>query len=140
MPKDPNILLSYINTHLRDSAPVFNNVTSVAVAPGATLVADIRDGGAPIELRGITADPSATGTPGVIDGFAFAEHGTLNLTSATDGASVLPLRLENATGVANIAGWDTERNGRPTARFKVSADPATGTITVSPIGTYVIIR
>ena len=129
-----------INTHLRDSAPVFNNVTSVAVAPGATLVADIRDGGAPIELRGITADPSATGEPGVIDGFAFAEHGTLNLTSATDGASVLPLRLENATGVANIAGWDVEYNGVPTTRFRVSADPAAGTLTVTPTGIRVIVR
>ena len=70
---------------------------SFAVAEGARLVAQ---GAATIP--GLTIDAAGAGT---VEGFAFAENGTLVVKNMPKGGGVLPGTYVNCTGFENIANW-----------------------------------
>lgn len=128
-----------VNTHFRNAAEhVFDRVTSVSVASGATLKADVHDG-VPVVIRGLTVDPAGAGT---IDGFSFAANGTIDVTSYKDIESGRPVTLtfKNATGVENISNWNLTVGGRPDARCSMSFDPATGTFRFFKPGMVILLK
>ena len=114
--------------------------TPVKVAPGATLRADIsanEAAGKPV-LSSITVSSAGNGT---IDGFAFAENGTLNV-ELQPGESMLgniPIAFTNADGFANIARWKLKANGNDFNKVRKLRVSANG-IEIIPPGMSVIFR
>ena len=88
-------------------------VRAVSVAAGAVLRAE---GPATISELEISSEGAGT-----IDGFAFAETGTLNLTGfASFGAiAVLPGTYANATGLANVENWSIDYGDGKAHRCKL---------------------
>lgn len=103
---------------------VLDNVTGVSVAKGASL-----------EVVGTETAPvisnlvvSATGA-GAIDGFAFAENGTISLTD--DPLTERSLRVDwdfsKAANIANLSNWKVLVNGVENKRTLASVDATGGT-------------
>ena len=113
------------------AAGVFANVESVSVASGATL--RTLDG---VTLKGLAVDPAGAGT---IDGFAFAENGTLNVLSGSDSGQTitLPGTYQNVSGLEKISGWNVKLNGNA-SRYR--AQVSGGVIKVLPPGTLILFR
>ena len=110
---------------------VFANVESVSVAAGATL--RTTDG---VTLKGLAVNPAGAGT---IDGFAFANDGTLNVLSGGASGQVitLPGTYLNVSGLDKISGWDVKLNGNA-SRYR--AHVSGGVIKVLPPGTWIYFR
>ena len=127
-----------IDGRLREDVAVFDNVTSVSVAEGATLKADIKDGGA-VTLRGLTVNPSDG--VGTLDGFTFAASGTITL-AATPAGNIATFRhaFLNATGVENLANWTLERADGVSSRIRMSVDAMTGAIRFTRPGVAISIK
>ena len=89
------------------------NVRSVSVSAGATLKTD-----AGVEIRSLKVDSAGAGT---IDGFAFAENGTIDVIDAPRESSFLPGTYENCSGLENIAGWTLKIDGAVNSRCMVRA-------------------
>ena len=91
-----------------------SNVSGVYVAPGATLKAY-----GTVVLPAVTLDSAGMGT---LDGFSFAESGTLNAVGVSGGSQPieLPFEFTNATGVDNIANWGVRINGSVKRGWKIS--------------------
>lgn len=66
--------------------------------------------GEPVVVGGIRCDVSAGG--GVLDGFAFAETGTLEIVTGGADYDELPITFRNATGLENVEGWSLRVDGR----------------------------
>ena len=107
------------------------NVSSISVAAGARLVA--WGGTAPI--KGLSVDANGAGT---IDGFEFAEKGTLNIENLPKGGVRLPGTYLNCTGFGNIAKWALSVDGEESTdvRAIVSGDA----IRIVPAGFTISIR
>ncbi len=86
-------------------------------------------------LANLSVDCSGAGT---IDGFDFAQGGTLNVDGMTGDSAELPITFENAGGVENIAGWTLKVGGSETRRYRHSVSG--GKIKVYKVGMRVIIR
>ena len=87
------------------------NVRSVSVATNATLKTDTE-----VVIRSLKVDVAGAGT---MDGFTFAEDGTLNVIAADVSQSMdLPGTYVNCTGVDNIGRWSLELNGVSSRKFK----------------------
>ena len=114
----------------------FDLVESVSVDAGATLKADCADG-LKLPIKGLTVDP-AKGA-GTIDGFAFAETGTFNLTSLPPGGSKYRFTLRNCTGFENVADWSVRLNGQETGKYEIVVSED-GSVTIVRKGALVIIR
>ena len=104
---------------------------TVSVAPGAVLRAegDVT----------ISALEGSAGGIGTIDGFALAADGTFNLVGVnklTDAVSV-PVGFANVTGTENLSRWRLTVDGNH-ANGHLSY--ANGCITVTPLGTTIILR
>lgn len=108
------------------------NVASVAVAPGAKLVAN--GPVAPIKKLVVDAD----GGMGTIEGFDFAEEGTIEVGSMT-GKSVaaIPAVLLGTDTLANISGWTVVSGGKA-RNWSVSADA--DKITVVKGGSVILVQ
>lgn len=100
-----------IRGHVDIPTPL-QNVRSVSVAAGATLKTD-----AGVEIRSLKVDAADAGT---IDGFTFAENGTIDVTNPPENSSFLPGAYSNCSGLENIGGWALNVNGAPNAKCKVS--------------------
>ena len=78
---------------------------------------------------------------GAIDGFSFAETGTIDIENCETGKSMdLPVAFLNAgDSLANLANWTVKFNGviKPNSKLSVSAG---GTVTVVPTGFIVIVK
>jgi autotransporter-associated beta strand protein len=86
------------------------NVRSISVAAGATLKTETE-----VVISSLKVDVGGAGT---MDGFTFAETGTINvLTDATSQPIELPGTYVNCIGLENVAGWDIEVNGNRTQKF-----------------------
>ena len=87
----------------------------------------------------IHAIEGGAGGIGTIDGFAFAQNGTFNLMGVDrlEDAVSVPVDFVNVTGAENITGWKLTVGGKH-ANGRVSY--ANGSITVSPLGTRIILR
>lgn len=113
--------------------------TPVKVAPGATLRADISATGAagkPV-LNNVTV---ATTGGGTIDGFAFAESGTLNVEGLPEGSGIvfIPVEFANASDLNNVSKWTLLADGVEKTNKRLSVR-STG-ISVVPIGFYIVVR
>jgi len=95
-----------------DMPTPLQNVRSVSVAAGATL--KTYDG---VEISKLKVNSADAGT---IDGFAFAENGTIDVTNPPDSSSFLPGTYVNCSGLENIGGWALKVNGVPNAKCKVN--------------------
>ena len=86
---------------------VLERISSVAVSKGATLVAE----GA-VELRNLTVDADAEGAGvGTVDGFSFAETGTLDVTGEVSAGGALPLVAVNSATFPTVRNWTLTVNG-----------------------------
>ena len=96
-----------------DMPTPFQNVRSVSVAAGATL--KTYDG---VEIGKLKVDSAGAGT---IDGFTFAENGTIDVANPPDDSSFLPGTYVNCSGLENVSGWALKVNGTANAKCKVIA-------------------
>ena len=80
---------------------------------GGTLATD-----APVEVSDLVIDATSGGT---MDGFAFADSGTLAVNGFMSGndATVLPVTFSNCTGLGNVARWSFTLNGAATTNRRV---------------------
>ena len=104
---------------------------TVTVAPGAVLRAegDVT----------ISAIEGGAGGIGTIDCFTLAQNGTFNLTGVnklTDAVSV-PVGFVNVTGAENLSRWNLTVGG---AHANGHLSYANGRITVTPLGTSIVVR
>ena len=110
------------------------NVSAVNVAPGATLKAVGQ-----VALNCLTID-AARGN-GVVDGFDFAEEGTLQIVSGSAGLRqfTAPLLLANLPegALARLKKWKVAVNGVRTA---ASVSYADGVVTVTRPGGVIVLR
>ena len=108
-----------------------SGLDGVSVAAGATLKTD-----APVVVRSLTIDTLGGGT---LDGFAFPESGTLDVTGmeAKLAAKHVSITILPAGAAANLEKWSVTYNGRPVSRtIKI-----TGTgIDLQPTGLLLIVR
>ena len=88
-------------------------------------------------LRSFGIDMATGG--GTVDGFAFAENGTLTVVNAPREGATASFTPENCTGVANLSNWTLFINGNETSKFTVSATDE-GSVRLIPIGFRLIIR
>ena len=108
---------------------MLKNVESVSVAPGAKLVAD-----GDVTLSSIRLAAAGGGT---IEGFSFADNGSIDVTDWEGSMDEIPLSFASSGTFAKIGNWTLTLDGSPTRRgFTVAS---TG-ITLKPIGTAVILR
>jgi hypothetical protein len=94
-----------------DMPTPLQNVRSVSVAAGATL--KTYDG---VEISSLKVDSAGAGT---IDGFTFAENGTIDVSNPPDDSSFLPGTYVNCSGLENVSGWALKVNGTANAKCKV---------------------
>jgi autotransporter-associated beta strand protein len=94
-----------------DMPTPLQNVRSVSVAAGATL--KTYDG---VEISSLKVDSAGAGT---IDGFTFAENGTIDVANPPDDSSFLPGTYVNCSGLENVSGWALKVNGTANAKCKV---------------------
>ena len=94
-----------------DMPTPLQNVRSVSVAAGATL--KTYDG---VEISKLKVDSAGAGT---IDGFTFAENGTIDVANPPDDSSFLPGTYVNCSGLENVSGWALNVNGTANAKCKV---------------------
>ena len=119
-----------------NGAAMLDNVTSIQVATGATLVAR----GVAKTISNLTIDCSAG--VGTLSGFDFAANGTVNLVNIPEGATdfTVPADFDgfSSESLANLNACSVTENGTPAARWIVKI--ASDCIRVSKRGTCIIIR
>ena len=111
-------------------ATMLTNLTAVAVATNATLVAK----GLVSPIRKLVLDAAGAGT---IDGFEFAEEGELEFNGTLNDSIAIPVTIQNSTTVSNIAKWPVVSGGRDRS-WSVAATASS--ITISRRGTVFVIK
>ncbi len=78
---------------------------------------------------------------GTVEGFAFAEEGTLSLDNVVSGETLLENTFTpvNCTGVTNLSNWTLMVNGGATSKYTASVS-ADGKVRLASVGMRVIIR
>lgn len=107
-----SVAMSYVPD---ENVTQFPDGMSVQVLPGATLTAE----NATQTIKSLKVDSAGAGT---VDGFTFAEDGTIDVTFA-DGfpqTAVLPGAYVNCEGLENISRWNIRVNGSPSGKYRVS--------------------
>ena len=112
------------------TANALEGISSVSVAVGARLVAQ---GAATVP--GLTVDASGAGT---IDGFAFADNGTLDVLNLPSDGGTLPGTYVNCTGFENIRNWTFTVGGETTKKYRMSVSG--DSICIVPVGMRVIVK
>ena len=102
----------------------------VSVASNATLRAE----GGRYTLSNLKVSAAGAGT---IDGFDFAESGTLAVVDAPRGGATLPLQFVDCTGIRNIKNWTLTVNGEPSS-YKIHVKDST--LAILPPGLMIIFR
>ena len=87
---------------------VLEGGNTVSVAPGAKIVAD-----GDITLSSIKL--AATGG-GAIEGFAFAQSGTIDVTGWNNSHEEIPLNFSNAANLSNVSKWNLKIGGVASSR------------------------
>ena len=123
------------STHMTLSvsrALALTNVTSVAVASGATLVAN----GPVAPIKKLVLDVAGGGT---IDGFEFVdkEEGELEIVGSFDGSVTIPVTIRNSTTFANVSKWPVFYGGR---YRQLSVSATDSAVTVSKLGMVFIVK
>ena len=119
-----------------NGAAMLDNVTSIQVATGATLVAK----GVSKTIRNLTVDCSKG--VGTLSGFDFVANGTIDLINIPEGATgfAVPAGLigVSAESLANLNGYSVTVEGDPTTRWRVTV--SANSIRASLLGTRLSIR
>ena len=118
---------------LLSEVPVQLTKATVSVSSGATLRAEGR-----VSIQGLEIDVA---NAGIVDGFAFAENGTVNLLGIDRLATsaVLPLVVKNLQSVENFAnGWTVSVKGRAKKGARLSYE--NGRLTVHPSGMVIVVQ
>jgi hypothetical protein len=112
-----------------------NSVSCVSVSFGATL--KCLYGAITLDSFGI----DMTSGGGTVEGFAFAEEGTLSLDNVVSGETLLEKTFTpvNCTGVTNLSNWTLMVNGGATSKYTASVS-ANGKVRLASVGMRVIIR
>ena len=124
--------ISLVRTQFQAVGPL-DSASSVFVATNGTL----QSFGGAVELRSFGIDMETGG--GTVDGFAFAERGTLSMVNAPKEGATASFTPVNCMGVANLSNWTLLVNGRETAKFRASAQDD-GTVKLTPIGFRFLVR
>ena len=115
---------------------VMASVRSYSVTGGGKLT--LEAGSSAVIIASLKVDVASGGE---IDGFSFAETGTIDIENCETGKSMdLPVAFLNAgDSLANLANWTVKFNGviKPNSKLSVSAG---GTVTVVPTGFIVIVK
>ena len=111
------------------------SVSKVSVAAGATLKSLYGK----ITLDSFGVDMTSGG--GTVEGFAFAEAGTLHLDNVVSGGTPLEKTFTpvNCTGVANLSNWTLLVNGAATSKYTASVSED-GKVRLASVAMRVIIR
>jgi autotransporter-associated beta strand protein len=114
---------------------VLGNCKSVSVAPGAVLE---KQGASPVTISSLSVSTSGFGR---IEGFAFAESGTIEVTGIDSfrEAVEIPGEFVGVTGLDNLSGrrWRVSVNGKD--KYAVAKATASG-LTVIPNGFVLVYR
>ena len=107
-------------------------MTSVAVASGATLVAN----GPVAPIKKLVLDVAGGGT---IDGFEFVdkEEGELEIVGSFDGSVTIPVTIRNSATFANVSKWPVFYGGR---YRQLSVSATDSALTVSKLGMVFIVK
>lgn len=108
------------------------DVKWVSVAPGAKLIAN-----GEVTIKGLSVDP-AVGT-GTIEGFSFAEEGTINVENVTGREAAFDVDVTNCTGFGNVGNWQVAVNGQVRSSWTATAT-ADGHVTVKAGGLMLIVK
>jgi hypothetical protein len=117
-----------------EGGATMSSVDSVSVSGGGTLNVS-----SPVTTARLRCDPAAGG--GTIKGVNFDATGVIELENLVAGntKTILPIVFDSCDGVANIAKWAVEVDGRITSKMKVSLSPD-GKLCVTSVGMTVIVR
>ena len=120
--------------------PEFDNdlmdqVGIVSVAADATL----KSIGGSQTIKKFGFDMASGG--GTVDGFSFAEEGTLHLDNVVSGGTILEKKFTpvNCTGVANLSNWTLLVNGAATSKYSASVSED-GKVRLTAVGMRLIVR
>ena len=114
------------------TANALAGVSSVSVAAGARLVAD---GAATIGA--LTVDASGAGS---IDGFSFAENGTLTVLNLPKGGGALPGTYANVDGLESVENWTLVDGATGRQLRNHDTTVVDGVITITPPGMYLMVK
>ena len=116
-------------------ASPIDSASCVSVAAGATLKCLYGT----VTLDSFCLDMTSGG--GTVEGFAFAEEGTLSLDNVISGETLLEKTFTsvNCTGVTNLSKWTLMVNGGATSKYTASVS-ADGKVRLASVGMRVIIR
>ena len=114
---------------------LLDSASCVSVAAGATLKCLYGT----ITLNSFGVDMLSGG--GTVEGFAFAEEGTLSLDNVVSGGTLLEKTFTpvNCTGVTNLSNWTLLVNGAATSKYSASVS-ADGKVRLTAVALRVIIR
>ena len=107
----------------------------VSVATGAEL--SVLGGVEPFSYLSVDCDAGG----GTIDGLFIAESGRFDFTGSIQGGNfVVPLTIENFSNPERLADWDVYINGELMNGLALSWDESSSTLSVSALGTIIIVR
>ena len=124
--------LAFSRTQFRSAGPL-DSASAVFVATNCTL----RSLYGVNTLRSFGIDMATGG--GTVDGFAFAENGTLTVVGAPAEGATASFTPVNCTGVANLSNWKLCVGGRETTKFRASVQDD-GSVKIVPLGFRILVR
>ena len=131
-PKKVNFDASNPGFEIAEEAPAKTVRIGSVSLQGGTLATD-----APVEVSDLVIDATSGGT---MDGFAFADSGTLAVNGFMSGndATVLPVTFSNCTGLGNVARWSFTLNGVAMTNKRVMV--SRNKIRIVPLGFVLVYR
>ena len=101
-----------VNVSCTPSATAFANISTVSVAPGATLKVI-----GSVTLKDLTLSAAGNGT---IQGATFAASGTIDMTDVSDPlTAVAGITFTDVKGLENLSNWALHLNGKPTFGYRI---------------------
>ena len=101
-----------VNVSCTPSATAFANISTVSVAPGATLKVI-----GSVTLKGLTLSAAGNGT---LQGARFAANGTIDMTDVGDPLTAMAaITFTDVTGLENLPNWALHVNGKPTFGYRI---------------------
>lgn len=120
-------------TELRPSSSLPDSVAYVSVAPGAAIECAV-----PLVTAGLRVDVTRGG--GKLEKIVFAENGTLEVTGLNGSNHTnVTFELVGCSGTENVKRWDLLVDGER-VRNMAAGMSASGTLSVFPVGSVMIIR
>ena len=101
-----------VNVSCEINTTAFANISTVSVAPGATLKVI-----GTVTLKGLTLSAAGNGT---IQGATFAASGSIDMTDVGDPlTAVAGITFTDVKGLENLSKWALHLNGKPTFGYRI---------------------